>query len=69
MDAQSTVKCSCEKNLQENNTETDSLSATDNSSEIFDCSAEDRRSVDFETLEPTDSTGNKFGEDNEIPLN
>ena len=45
------------------------MSATDNSSVIFDCSAGDQRSVDFETLEPTDSTDNQFGEDNEILSN
>ena len=49
--------------------ETDSMSATDNSSEIFDFSAEDERSVDFETLEPADSTDKMSSDDEEIPSN
>ena len=51
--------------------ETDSMSATDNCSEIFDFRAEDQRSVDFETLVPADSTDKMgtFSEDDEIPLN
>ena len=42
--------------MQENNIKTDSMSATDNSSQILDFIAEDQRSVDFETLEPGDSS-------------
>ena len=65
------LSASCKKNVHENDMETDSTSTvTDNTSEIFDCSAEDQRSGDFETLEPTDDTdNNQFSEDSEISSN